>query len=88
MEKVLYHISYNRLWKLLIDKHTLNLDFFEKLPYRTSANEQPPFFSAFSKSKTNQSDTSVFDGVSLLTQPIFTDIRSFCSYGKGRKSSK
>ena len=26
MEKVLYHISYNRLWKLLIDKHMMNKD--------------------------------------------------------------
>ena len=26
MEKVLYHISYNRLWKLLIDKHMMKKD--------------------------------------------------------------
>ena len=26
VEKVLYHISYNRLWKLLIDKHMMKKD--------------------------------------------------------------
>ena len=26
MEKELYHISYNRLWKLLIDKHMMKKD--------------------------------------------------------------
>ena len=26
MEKVLYHISYNSLWKLLIDKHMMKKD--------------------------------------------------------------
>ena len=26
MEKVLYYISYNRLWKLLIDKHMMKKD--------------------------------------------------------------
>lgn len=26
MEKVLYHISYNRLWKLQIDKHMMKKD--------------------------------------------------------------
>lgn len=26
MEKVLYHISYNRLWKQLIDKHMMKKD--------------------------------------------------------------
>lgn len=26
MEKVLYHISYNRLWKLMIDKHMMKKD--------------------------------------------------------------
>ena len=26
MEKVLYHISYKRLWKLLIDKHMMKKD--------------------------------------------------------------
>ena len=26
MEKVLYHISYDRLWKLLIDKHMMKKD--------------------------------------------------------------
>ena len=26
MEKVLYHISYNGLWKLLIDKHMMKKD--------------------------------------------------------------
>ena len=26
MEKVLYHISYYRLWKLLIDKHMMKKD--------------------------------------------------------------
>ena len=26
MEKVLYHVSYNSLWKLLIDKHMMKKD--------------------------------------------------------------
>ena len=30
MEKVLYHISYNRLWKLLIDKHMMKKDLQKK----------------------------------------------------------
>ncbi len=30
MEKVLYHINYNRLWKLLIDKRMMKKDLQKK----------------------------------------------------------
>ena len=39
MEKVLYHISYNRLWKLLIDKHMMKKDF-QKITSLSSKNKK------------------------------------------------